>query len=710
MKTLTDLLEENSLHLEVVNVDFELAMVEAAMNSEESFEFDGDNYEVTVDRSDAESVWGTATEALTNAQRRKKAIQMKKGKASRMRKKKIAEKKLSSPEKIEGKSRKAARKVVEKKLLKGKDKSELSYSQRAALEKKVEKKKGAVGRIAKRLKKDVKKKDRERVKSRRSPKNEDIDVNEAKSLFEDSLVRGLANMSNGQSLNLEHGRLRITLKRVGKRVTFYTNLSGSPSSDDLRKKWDAAHPDFQYEELKSLSRKAMSTEYGAIKPATAYDGFTMTVKSMISKKNEDVNVLEEKSLEQKNTLTKAEYDEVQNFSNFDKKDWKKQGSKYVRVKPVKEDVEFNESLSQGMDQTLNAINLLSRSLKVGSNLNKAVDKAAEGKYAKDFAKMYKAILVVGDVYSDIVMDIETNMREDVNVLEEKSLEQKNTLTKAEYDEVQNFSNFDKKDWKKQGSKYVRVKPVKEDVEFNEALKASDIKKVLSAANKAGGTVKKNTIDFGEGSVIKVSIDDGRIKFDGGMSSDDEYFDSVKDAINAFEDVEFSEAFKVGQKVNVKRGPHTDVVHEVIAKLDGDKYNVKPVGLKPKDIKYPQGAAGAKGADLTLVKESADVDFEKAKSLTKAEYDEVQNFSNFDKKDWKKQGSKYVRVKEDIELDEVTEAAGSKYVLMSDKDTKEYPKNRAGLKAAYQDAAKSKIWVITFKKANGDDEIVDSSDN
>ena len=585
MKTLTDLLEENSLHLEVVNVDFELAMVEAAMNSEESFEFDGDNYEVTVDRSDAESVWGTATEALTNAQRRKKAIQMKKGKASRMRKKKIAEKKLSSPEKIEGKSRKAARKVVEKKLLKGKDKSELSYSQRAALEKKVEKKKGAVGRIAKRLKKDVKKKDRERVKSRRSPKNEDIDVNEAKSLFEDSLVRGLANMSNGQSLNLEHGRLRITLKRVGKRVTFYTNLSGSPSSDDLRKKWDAAHPDFQYEELKSLSRKAMSTEYGAIKPATAYDGFTMTVKSMISKKNEDVNVLEEKSLEQKNTLTKAEYDEVQNFSNFDKKDWKKQGSKYVRVKPVKEDVEFNE-----------------------------------------------------------------------------------------------------------------------------ALKASDIKKVLSAANKAGGTVKKNTIDFGEGSVIKVSIDDGRIKFDGGMSSDDEYFDSVKDAINAFEDVEFSEAFKVGQKVNVKRGPHTDVVHEVIAKLDGDKYNVKPVGLKPKDIKYPQGAAGAKGADLTLVKESADVDFEKAKSLTKAEYDEVQNFSNFDKKDWKKQGSKYVRVKEDIELDEVTEAAGSKYVLMSDKDTKEYPKNRAGLKAAYQDAAKSKIWVITFKKANGDDEIVDSSDN
>ena len=249
MKNLETFIEENAIDTEIVNVDFELAVAEAAINGLESFEFEGEVYETTLTSEEAENYWGTVSEALTNAQRRKKSIAMKKGKAGRIRKKKIAEKKLSSPDKLKGKASKKARKVIEKKLLKGKDKSELSFAQRAQLEKKVDKKKGAIKRIAKRSLKDVKKADRERVKSRRAHKED--------------------------------------------------------------------------------------------------------------------------------------------FENVD------------------------ESLSQGMDQTLNAINLLTRSLKSGSNLNKAEDKAAEGKYAKDFDKMFKAMLVVGDTYSDIVMDIETNMREDV---------------------------------------------------------------------------------------------------------------------------------------------------------------------------------------------------------------------------------------------------------------------------------------------------------
>jgi hypothetical protein len=181
MKNLESLIEENDLDLEIINVDFELAVAEAAINGLASFEFEGEEYETTLTSEEAENYWGTVSEALTNAQRRKKSIAMKKGKAGRIRKKKIAEKKLSSPDKLKGKANKKARKVIEKKLLKGKDKSELSFAQRAQLEKKVEKKKGAIKRIAKRSLKDVKKADRERVKSRRSAK-EDVEYTEARKL------------------------------------------------------------------------------------------------------------------------------------------------------------------------------------------------------------------------------------------------------------------------------------------------------------------------------------------------------------------------------------------------------------------------------------------------------------------------------------------------------------------------------------------------
>ena len=72
----------------------------------------------------------------------------------------------------------------------------------------------------------------------------------------------------------------------------------------------------------------------------------------------------------------------------------------------------------------------------------------------------------------------------------------------------------------------------------------DIKKVLDAAKKAGGTINGNQIDFGMGSVIDVSIEKGKIKLDGGSSSGVEYFKNVKDAIMAFESVDLEEAIKV----------------------------------------------------------------------------------------------------------------------------------------------------------------------
>jgi hypothetical protein len=59
---------------------------------------------------------------------------------------------------------------------------------------------------------------------------------------------------------------------------------------------------------------------------------------------------------------------------------------------------------------------------------------------------------------------------------------------------------------------------------------------------------------------------------------------------------------------------------------------------------------------------------------------------------------------------VTEAKDNSYILVTDKDTKSFSKNRTGLKAAYQDAAKAKIWVIYFVNKKGDQEIVDSKES
>ena len=80
----------------------------------------------------------------------------------------------------------------------------------------------------------------------------------------------------------------------------------------------------------------------------------------------------------------------------------------------------------------------------------------------------------------------------------------------------------------------------ESTDLDEASK-SDIKKVLAAAKKAGADIKGNKIDFGAGSLIDVSIEKGKIKFDGGMSTGVEYFNNAKDAIMAFESTDLDEA-------------------------------------------------------------------------------------------------------------------------------------------------------------------------
>ncbi len=102
----------------------------------------------------------TQLEALTNQQRMKAKINFKKNKAKIMLGRKKAAKKLASPEKLKARAVKQARNILLKKILKKRDKADLSFSSKHSIEKKLAKKKGAIQKIAKKLLPKVKAADR----------------------------------------------------------------------------------------------------------------------------------------------------------------------------------------------------------------------------------------------------------------------------------------------------------------------------------------------------------------------------------------------------------------------------------------------------------------------------------------------------------------------------------------------------------------------
>jgi len=117
--------------------------------------------------------------------------------------------------------------------------------------------------------------------------------------------------------------------------------------------------------------------------------------------------------------------------------------------------------------------------------------------------------------------------------------------------------------------------------LNEAQ--ADVSKVLKVGKSLGGKVDEyeNQIDFGQGAVIKVSASGNKIKFDGGLSSGKEEFDSVEDAIAAlkkgsdkYESTELqeknSDLYK-WEDINdalMKAGLGTRVIMKVISALKG----------------------------------------------------------------------------------------------------------------------------------------------
>ena len=109
------------------------------------------------------------SEAMTMAQRMKMKQAFKRNRAKIMLGRKKAAKKIASPEKLKIRANKQARDILIKKILKDKNKADLSFSGRQALEKKIDKKKAAIAKIAKKLLPGIRLKDRDKLKNKNAP-------------------------------------------------------------------------------------------------------------------------------------------------------------------------------------------------------------------------------------------------------------------------------------------------------------------------------------------------------------------------------------------------------------------------------------------------------------------------------------------------------------------------------------------------------------
>ena len=104
-------------------------------------------------------------EALTVQQRMKRSQLMKRMAKKIAKKKKIKARRMKTPEELKTKARKAARLIIFKKFSKGQTPSELGRAERAAVERKVDKKKAAIGKIAKKIYPKIKVAEKERIEA-----------------------------------------------------------------------------------------------------------------------------------------------------------------------------------------------------------------------------------------------------------------------------------------------------------------------------------------------------------------------------------------------------------------------------------------------------------------------------------------------------------------------------------------------------------------
>ena len=117
-------------------------------------------------------------EVLNIQQRRKRKLQLRRLKSKIMRGRKIARKRMATPEKLKKRASRAARNIVRKKVAgaRGAKYADLPVSARMEIDKKVEKRKALVQRLAKRLAPKVRKAERERLARVRGKKNEEFNI------------------------------------------------------------------------------------------------------------------------------------------------------------------------------------------------------------------------------------------------------------------------------------------------------------------------------------------------------------------------------------------------------------------------------------------------------------------------------------------------------------------------------------------------------
>ena len=107
-------------------------------------------------------------EALTVQQRRKRAVLMKRLAPKIALKRKIAMKKKANPEKLKARADKAAKNLLRSKLSKTAPYNQLSFAQKAMIDKKLDKKKQVISKIAKKLLPSIKQKEKDRIKNKNS--------------------------------------------------------------------------------------------------------------------------------------------------------------------------------------------------------------------------------------------------------------------------------------------------------------------------------------------------------------------------------------------------------------------------------------------------------------------------------------------------------------------------------------------------------------
>lgn len=135
---------------------------------------------------------------LNMQQRRARAMAFRRAKSKVLRGRKIAQRKMASPEKLKTRARKKAIELIRKKVAgdKGADYANLSPAEKQAIDKRVQAKKGAIGKTASRLLPKVKQAERERLrKFKSSGKNESLDSSFENYLFECFIEEGLKNPS-----------------------------------------------------------------------------------------------------------------------------------------------------------------------------------------------------------------------------------------------------------------------------------------------------------------------------------------------------------------------------------------------------------------------------------------------------------------------------------------------------------------------------------